>query len=218
MLKNFPPNFPWYKKLGAHITYHFSKIILFPRKNLLSKADIQAARKIIAPWDIILCGNYRETSALFIPGLVTHTIAYIDKGRCVHSSAHGVRYLSLRKVLRIYDSLLILQPFWKEPSQKLGYLESIIAKLGAPYDFYFGLGEREYFCSWLINSSLLEAWYETGLHTVRPVDNFFDEVTDDILRAHRALKPEDFIRGNFKAVFYSHNISCTDGKFELIKD
>ncbi|MBP9812106.1 hypothetical protein KBC86_01880, partial [Candidatus Gracilibacteria bacterium] len=152
------------------------------------------------------------------PGLVTHTIAYIGKGRCIHAGAHGVKYISLGKILRIYDSLVIIRPSFRDSNQKSSYLESIIAKLGAPYDFYFGIGEREYFCSGLVNSSLLDAGYETGLHTVRPMGNLFDEITDSVLRAHRALKPEDFLQGNFKTVFYSHNIKNINGKFELIED
>lgn len=40
-VRNFPPGYPWYRRLGANITYYCSQIPLWPRRNNLSRTDVR---------------------------------------------------------------------------------------------------------------------------------------------------------------------------------
>jgi hypothetical protein len=87
IVENFPASYPWYKKWGSNITYHLSRIPFFPRKNKLIGTDIRNVKKIIQNGDILLVGNFQHISGVIIPGIVTHAIGYIGKGRCIHAFA-----------------------------------------------------------------------------------------------------------------------------------
>lgn len=132
---NFPSDYPWYRRWGSNITYFCSQIPFAPRKNLLTRKDLRTIQRCIAPGDILLVGNFQHASALFIEGIATHTIAYMGKGRCIHAFAHGVSYTPLRKVLRTYDTVLLIRPY-KFSGQDI-YFTFLREKIGKPYDFYF---------------------------------------------------------------------------------
>ena len=126
-VENLPVSYPWYKRIGSNITYYASQIPLAPRKNLLSRRDIRDLKSNIQDGDVILGGNFQHMSGVFIDGIVTHAMAYIGKGRCIHAFAHGVSYISLRKILRTYDTLIILRPHWHNASQ-ITLFKKIITK------------------------------------------------------------------------------------------
>lgn len=224
-IRTFPNWYPWYKKLGAHITYYFSQIPLWRRKNLLTWKDISSVWKMIRHGDILLVWNFQHSSAFFIDGIVTHAIAYIWKWRCIHAYAHWVAYIWLRKVLRQYDSCIVVRPYWKNDNQKYNFHTHLIEKIGKPYDFFFGIADEQvtYFCTRLINDSLIESHYHTGLESVRKEGNILDQVLDKTYRAHRVLTPEQMLKGNFQVIITSKNIiqdinwyRLRDGKLNTI--
>jgi hypothetical protein len=219
MVSNFPEWYPWYKKLGSNITFLVSHIPIWPRRNTLSRSDIKTIKHIIESWDIILGGSYHEVSWIFIDGIVTHAIAYIDRWRCVHAFAHGVGSIGLKRICRTYDSIIILRPYWRSSEQKSEYLKTIISNIGKPYDFFFGLGNNtgeSYFCTELINDSFRKTHYDTLLESIKPSIDELDKMLDETFRAHRALSPEEMIYGNFEVIFYSENIKINkDGKYVL---
>lgn len=217
---NFPPWFPWYKKLGGNITYWLSQIPLWRRKNNLTRTDIKQIWNQIQTWDILLVGNFIHISGLFIDWVVTHALSYTGKWRCIHAFAHGVSYIGLQKVIRHYDTAIILRPYWKW-NEAMTFRNSLIQKLWTPYDFYFWLDEKEndaYFCSQLINDSLQEIGYKTHLASIRNTENILDEVLDKTFRGHRILLPDTMIYGNFEIIFHSHNIQKEGGKYVLTKN
>lgn len=225
-IKNFPSGYPWYKRLGSNITYLVSQIPLSKRGNKLSSYDITTIWQKIRTGDILLVWNFHHASGIFIDGIVTHAIAYVGKGRCIHAFAHGVSYIWLRKVCRMYDTLVILRPRWQSEEQLQKYRNNLIAKIGQPYDFFFGLEEKTedvYFCTRLINESLLSSGYSSWLDSIRNPENILDITLDETFRAHRALLPEDMLYGNFDVTFYSHNITkewekyiLPEGKIEFL--
>lgn len=217
-IKNFPPRYPWYKRLGSNITYWLSQIPLWKRRNNLSRLDIRDIWSTIRTGDVILVGGFRHISWLFIEGIVTHALSYTGRGRCVHAFAHGVSYTGLRKVCRMYDTVIILRPRWQSEEQLQKYRNNLIAKIGQPYDFFFWLeekGERIYFCTRLVNDSLQESWYNSWLESVKKANDIIDETLDDAFRAHRILMPEEMIYGNFDVVLTSHNITTEWEKYIL---
>jgi cell wall-associated NlpC family hydrolase len=124
---NLPSVYPWHKRVGSNITYYFSQIPLMPRKNLLSRRDIRDIRSRIQDGDVILGGNFQHMSGVFIDGIVTHAMSYLGKGKCIHAFAHGVSYVSLRKIIRTYDTIIILRPYWHNRNQ-IGLFQRNIEK------------------------------------------------------------------------------------------
>ena len=209
-VENLPVSYPWYKRIGSNITYYASQIPLAPRKNLLSRRDIRDLKSNIQDGDVILGGNFQHMSGVLIDGIVTHAMAYIGKGRCIHAFAHGVSYISLRKILRTYDTLIILRPHWHNASQITLFKKIITKHIWKPYDFFFWVDAEyveSYFCTKLVNDALILSGYNTRLLSIRGGSNFVDTVLDNTFRAHRVLKPEEMIHGNFEIVYYSHNIA-----------
>ncbi len=217
---NFPPGYAWYKKLGANITYRFSNLPLSFRKNNLSREDIRVMRSILEYGDIILWGDFCQASQFFIDWVVTHAMAYLWKGKWIHSHAHGVSFFKRRMIFRTYDTILILRPRWTSDIQVSTYKEALFSKLGKPYDFFFWLKESEeeaYFCTELINNSLKEVGYDTWLVSIKDPQDLVDETLDSVFRAHRLLTPDEMIYGNFEVVFHSHNIILENGKYRLVE-
>lgn len=217
---NFPPWYPWYKKIWSNITYWFSQIPLSSRKNNLTKSDIKNIQKSLKTGDIILGGNFREASQVLIGWIVTHAIAYIGKRKCIHVGAHGVSFISLKKISRTYDTVFILRPYWDSGRQVERYREIFISKLGKPYDFFFWAKEdheQAYFCTQLINDSIREAWYDTLLDSIQDPKDAIDVVFDKTFQAHRVLRPEGMIYGRFETVFHSHNIKRENERYILIQ-
>lgn len=213
---NFPSDYPWYRRWGSNITYFCSQIPFVPRKNLLTRRDIRSMQKYIAPWDILLVGNFQHASALFIEGIATHAIAYMGKGRCIHAFAHGVSYIPLRKVLRTYDTAILIRPYNFSGQDR--YFAFLREKIGKPYDFYFWVEDTEeekFFCTRLINDALLFAGYPTGLQSIAESRNPIDKILDPTFRAQRALRPDKFLDGHFSVVYHSQNIVYKDGKYLL---
>jgi hypothetical protein len=212
IVANFPTNYPWYKKWWSNITYWVGQIPWFPRHNSLSRSDIRRIKSLIRAWDVILVWNFQHASALFIAWVVTHAIAYLWKWRCIHAFAHGVSYISLRKIVRTYDSVILLRPRRNDFYRK--YFLWLIDKIGKPYDFFFWIddtNEEKFFCTKLINDVMTASGYNTWLQSIRFPDNVVDTLLDTTFCAHRVLTPEQMIGGNFSVVFHSENISYSKG-------
>lgn len=218
-IENLPVSYPWYKRLGSNITYYFSQIPLRPRANLLTRRDMRDIREKIQEWDVLLAGNFQHMSGVFIHGIVTHAISYLGKGRCIHAFAHGVAYISLRRILRTYDTIIILRPYWHNQAQVKSFREHIERHIWKPYDFFFGVDAEyieSYFCTKLVNDALIESGYDTWLHSVRDTENIIDMALDKTFRAHRVLKPEEMIHWRFETVFFSHNIRKIWEEYDLV--
>lgn len=220
-ITNFPQRYPLYKRIGGNITYFLSQIPIGKRKNLLSWKDIRQIRKIATEWDILLWGSFSHVSGIFIEWSVTHAMAYIGKGRAIHAFAQGVSFISLKKILRTYDSIIILRPYWKNDMQKQEFRALLEKEVGKPYDFYFWLEDSEdiaYFCTRLINDLLIRIGYETRIDSIHWPKNIIDKILDPVFRAHRVLKPQEMLLGNFEVVFYSHNIEKVNNSLELTEE
>jgi hypothetical protein len=219
-IHNFPKDYIWYKKIWSNITYYLSQISFLSRKNLLTNNDIRHIKKNIQNGDILLGWNFQHVSWLVIEWIVTHAMGYIGKWKCIHAYAHGVWLIWLRKILRTYDTLILIRPFWDSEKQKLEYRKFLISKLWIPYDYFFWLeenGEEKYFCTKLINDALISVWYNSNLESVRQINNSIDEILDTSFRIHRILKPQDMIYWNFQKIFFSENIQENKNTYSLIK-
>lgn len=213
-VENFPPWYPWYRRLWANITYWLSLVSLWKRGNMLTKSDIHLLWSAIKTWDIILVWNFQHASGFLIEWVVTHALAYVWKWRCIHAFAHGVNYIWLKKVTRIYDTYILIRPYYQHEGANIFHKE-LVSHIGKPYDFFFGADKEHetYFCTRLVNDALLASWYNTNLKSIKEGINFIDQALDRSYAAHRVLKPNDMIYGNFEIVLYSHNLILENGKY-----
>jgi hypothetical protein len=218
VIRNFPKNFPLYKKIIYNIIYFLTGIIYHPRKNLLSKKDLFKSRLKLKKGDIVLVGNLKETSSLVIGGLFTHSAIYIGHKAFINAVADGVKYMSLHHVFSEYDTLAILRlPKHIENRRKIIHDTIKFAKkqIGKPYDFDFSKGEEKFFCTELVNSAFHHAGYKTGVATFGRFSGVSGKIEKSISSARKALRPDQFIKGNFIVVFISHNLEWKEKKLVM---
>ncbi|MFH0701259.1 MAG: YiiX/YebB-like N1pC/P60 family cysteine hydrolase [Candidatus Woesearchaeota archaeon] len=209
LITNFPRRYPTYKKIFANIVYFISGIVIHKRRNLLSHKDLLKARMLLRKGDILLVGNLRELSHLFITGPLTHALIYIGGRKFVHAIADGVQYTTLHHLFTEYDTMIILRLPKSVPFRKKKIMAAIKhaeEQIGKPYDFDFTSDKNKFFCTELVNSAYTHAGHDTGLHTMEQFRTFKEKIEKVVISAIKALHPEKFIEGNFDIIFMSHNI------------
>ena len=206
---NFPDGYPFYKKVIANFLFFITGIIIHPRKNLLNHNDLIKARFLLKKGDVILVGNLREVSALFIKGPVTHSTLYVGNKRFIQAVGDGVEYCSLHHIFTEYDTLTILRmPKGVKKRKKIikDTIRFAEKQIGKPYDFDFSGDSKKFFCTELVNSAYQHAGYKTGLKTIGKFKTVIEKIERIVITAHKALHPEDFIKGNYDIIFTSHNL------------
>jgi cell wall-associated NlpC family hydrolase len=208
-ISNFPLNYPFYKKIIANFIYFISGIVIHQRKNLLNKKDLVRARVILRRGDILLVGNLRELSHLFITGPLTHAIIYAGNRKFIHAIADGVQYTDFHHIFTEYDTLVILRLPSGRSYRKYkinAAIKHVEAQVGKPYDFDFTNDKNKFFCTELVNHAYQHAGHDTGLKSMGRFRTIEEKIEKLVITATKALHPEKFIEGNFDIVFTSHNL------------
>ena len=203
IIRNFPKNYPFWKKILANIAFFVFGTIIHNRKNLLNKKDIRRAKKLLKPGDIILVGGLRRLSSLVIKGPVTHSMIYLGNNRIIHAIADGVETDHLYEIFCEYDTMIILRSvenqlnpksYRKKIKKILAYAKS---QIGKPYDFEFKLSKKEFYCTELIYFAFKKGHLDSGLQ---------------IARKEMPLHPLKFVNNHFQIIFLSHNLKLLNGK------
>lgn len=203
IIRNFPKNYPFWKKILANLTFFVFGTIIHQRKNLLNKSDIRKAKKALRPGDIILVGGLRRLTSLIIRGPVTHSLIYLGNNRVIHAIADGVETDHLYEVFCEYDTMTILRSidnrlnpktYRKKIQTTLDYAK---AQLGKPYDFEFSSGKKGFYCTELLYCSFKKGNIETGL---------------EMKKKKLPIHPMEFINNNFHIIFLSHNLKLINGQ------
>ena len=201
IIRNFPHDYPLYKRMWANILFFFGRIIIHKRKNLLNTRDIKRAPVLLKKGDIVLLGNLHRLSSIFIGSPVTHSALYLGRREFLHSIVDGVTTSSLHDILTEYDTLVILRSKYalkKSMRQAISYARSHI---GEPFDFEFEDDDKKLYCSELINKSFCDAEIPTG-----------------IARNKKRIHPKEFLNNHFVTVFMSHNLAIKDSKLILTEE
>jgi len=211
IIHNFPEGYPWYKKVFGNILYMLAGIIIHPRESLLTHADVVKVRFALCKGDIVLVGNFRESSTVVLRGPITHSLLYVGNKKFIHAVGDGVTYLSLHQVVTHYDSLAIVR-LPKKIKRQRKIIKSVInyakEQVGKPYDYEFKKGEDAFFCSELVNAAYTHAGYDTGLKLFSSPSR--------VKQLRTATRPEKLANDcNFDVVFVSHNLKF-DGKLKLM--
>ena len=220
IIYNFPPKYPFYKKIIVNMVYLFTAIMVHPRKNLLKKSDIVRINFLIKRGDIILLGNLRTIYGLILNKPVTHSAIYVGGSKCIHATVDGVGFVSLVDVLLEYDTFAILRVRGhKKKRRKIAKKAINFAKsqLGQPYDYEFTAGVGKYFCSKLVNDSFLASGYNTGLQSTGS-DESNSSIIGELERMKTCLEPDQMVHGNFRIPFLSHNLAMKEGDLSFQTD
>jgi hypothetical protein len=210
IIRNFPKNYPWYKKLLCNIIFFFTQIIIHPRKNLLTYWDLVKARLVLQRGDIVLMGNFRKLFGAELHEPVSHSSIYVGRRRLIHAVGDGVRHFSSHLLFTHADTLVILRIPSNVPHRRhtinkaVEYAES---QFGKPYDYEFKKGPACFFCSELVNESFKHAGHKTRISSVKKPRKLIKKIEEMFLpHAVDALHPKDFVKGRFDVVFLSHNL------------
>jgi hypothetical protein len=194
-IKNFPKNYPWYRKFYANLLFFFGGIIIHPRNNWLTKADLRGAYKVLKKGDVVLVGGLRELSKIFIDDIFTHVMIYVGGRRFVNSVGDGVEIDSLHAVFCQYDDMVVLRH--KDFARKNGdkkrkaFVKAGLAQVGRPYDFEFAGKKESFYCVQFVN-------YAASCAGIKILQ--FDNPKTHI------LYPRNVLNKYFDVVFVSHNL------------
>ncbi|MFH1275949.1 MAG: YiiX/YebB-like N1pC/P60 family cysteine hydrolase [Candidatus Woesearchaeota archaeon] len=217
LIENFPKGYSWYKKIFSNIGFFFSRIIITPRKNKLTKKDLFKANLLLRKGDIILCGEHETVFSHIIGDTVNHTVIYVGKRRFVEAIGKGVCYVSFYKLFTLYHHLVILRSIKGTKRKIIRKIVKIAKqKVGLPYNYDFKKGDH-YFCSELANEVYKEAGYKTGLQSISPGRTPKRKLQSMVTNAANALRPVRIIEGNFRVIFLSHELKLKGKKLVLKK-
>lgn len=194
------------------------KIKYHKRTNLLSKKDIFKIWLKIRKGDIILVGNLKEEIDILIPGPLTHSAIYLGHTRVISATWPCVKTSSLRSFLRRYDTFVILR-LPKDIPHKHRIIKQVIKfaklQLGKPYESFGQAKKEHFFCTELVNDAYHHAGYKTGLRSIRQFTTTADKIEKNITHVRHWLTPIEFIKGNFRIIFLSHNLFVEKKEFKL---
>lgn len=216
LVKNFPDNYPGYKKIIANIECAFSNLVFSIRKSLLNNKDKKKVLRKLKRGDIVLVGDLKRGFSLVVKGqLFTHTSVYIGDKKVVWATGKGVETANINEVFRFYDTLAILR-IPKKVRNRKNIISKVVhflgKQVGKPFNFEFNKRKNTYFCSQLINEAYKKAGYNTGLVSIH-------KPTKRIKGINRILHAYDFFqKGNFEVIFLSHNLKQKRGQIKLIDE
>jgi hypothetical protein len=220
VVKNFSPGYPAIKRMWANFCYMFFGIILFPRKNLLTKKDFSLFRSNIRKGDVLLVGNLQSLFSKTLKDPITHSALVVDPRTVIHATcANGVEKKPFKEMLATYDTMVLMRiPCCKGRSSYISKAVSYAEKsLGKPYNFSFQVTDDSVYCSALVNDALLAGGYDTGLKTSKG-RYVIPGVKGPLSAILSMIKPGDFVRGNLSVVCTSHNIAVKNEKILFTED
>lgn len=199
------------KNIFKKILIGFFSIKLTFRSNQLKRSDYVKAKKIIEKGDLILVGDFKSISGLFIGNLFTHSLLYIGKGKCIHAGPKGVQKMLFKDIFKRYDTFSILRPNIEKDREKVIAKTIRFAKrqLGQPYDIFLEGMNYGYFCTNLINCSFGHAGFDTG---VGSKDIFNKKPRPVFWRIKNTVRADYFLRANFLKIFASQSLYVSGRK------
>lgn len=205
IIRNFPKNYPYWKKVLANIVFFIIGTIIHHRKNLLNKKDIRLAKSLLKKGDIILVGGLRRLFSVVLREPVTHSMIYLGHNRVIQAVIDGVEIDHLYEIFCEYDTMIILREIEHRLNPQIYHkkIEKIIeytkSKIGKPYDFEFKTSKKRFYCTELLYFAFQKAHLDTGLQ---------------LLRKKAPLHPLKFINNHFDIIFLSHNLKLVNGEIE----
>jgi len=187
----------------AHLLARAGEVRLYEVEGLNEK-DIEIAKEILKPGDVVLVGTIGTMSHEQIGGPVTHAMFYLQEGVFLHSARDGVEKINQDVVFKKYQTMAILRP--KEDYNAEDLTSFALSQQGKPYDTRFEMDDDDaFYCTELVARSLEEAGQKINLPPVEPIG---------ILRID-GIHPKHFLESDLEIKFMSHNLNKNkEGKVE----
>lgn len=205
------------KKIFSQVALGFFNLKITIRSNNLKYKDYLRSRKLITKGDIVLVGDFKPLSGLFMGKYFTHSLLYIGAGKCIHAGpSSGVRKILFRKIFKKYDTCMILRPNIVNNHDKVvdDAIDFAQRQLGKPFDFFLEANEDSYFCTNLINCSFSSAGFDTGIQSNKEVKKGIVNIFGRIKKVARA---DHFMKANFSKVFVSEDLENNKLMFSFKK-
>jgi hypothetical protein len=124
----------------------------FSHKEVTSK-DFAELLDLCAPGDIVLTHTKGELTNLLIPGFWKHAaMVSTDKDLVIEAVGQGVKRTCWFDFLRTKDYLVLVRPD-RTPQKRFDAARQAETLLGLGYDYEFESGDKEFYCSELVNVS-----------------------------------------------------------------
>lgn len=190
----------WLETLYANLVYQIGLIPITVRKAQLTHREYVESAPLLRRGDIVLVGQSRYVSALFIRGVFTHSLIYIGDGECIEARGRGVHLVSYESLFSHYDRLAILRVDGLTEEQANGVVDFALEHIGDPYDFWLDYTDRRaWFCTELICAALVAQ----GVTLPVCVGNRFSPP-----------HPSSFYHGGAAAVYTSDRVETTDHRIQ----
>ncbi len=202
IIGNYPKeaNLLWKTKLN--IAFNVGIMKLFRRQHYLKKRDYKNSQHLLKKGDVVLVGSGRFLGAVFIPGIATHALLYIGKGKLVHAVMDGVQTTTYKSLFKQYDILTILRPRHTSAEVISSAVSYAKEQVGKPYDINFDIKDTEtFYCSELVH----KAYQSTSADIGTPESYGKTILMPDIT-------PRDFLNMNMDLIFHSESLCEEDGK------
>ena len=141
--------------------------------------SINSMLGVLRAGDVLVSFSFGELTNLFIEGKYKHAAMYVGNGKVVEAVGQGVHALDFEEFCASKDKIAILRSvFCTQETCKIAAM-NVVSQIGKPYDYYFELSEKSFYCAELITWAYFNATIglspftkrETmGVQTVLPID------------------------------------------------
>jgi len=201
IIRNFPKHYSVWMRIYANVINILGKAKVVPIFNQLTKSDKKKFKKALRPGDLVLVGGLRDLSSLFVQGAVTHGLIYVGKNTFYHSYAHGVEKTSMKKVLKMSDTIIVSRHPGMNAKRLKSMKKFLKEQVGTPYNFNFEPDEGSYICSELLKESFKTCDLDVKL---RPMQSY---------TFYSVVHPLDFaLSDSLDVKFMSQNLRIEDGR------
>ncbi len=202
LITNAHSQLGWLEFTVVNLLYQIGVTRWNPRKNYLTQTEYNQVSTQVQLGDIVLVGQYRRLSSLFIRGVFTHSLVYVGDGTCVHAYAKGVEKIKFIDLFSEYDTMAIVRVPGLNTIQQEVITTFLERRLGEPYDFWFEAKDPQaWFCSELTCAAFIAA-----------------DIRLDACAALAALpSPNNLYHGALEVVFTSSRVVESDKQLTLKK-
>jgi uncharacterized protein YycO len=210
IVKNFPNEYPLSKKVLANTMFYVGDRTIHKRKPFLTQNEYEGAKKVLKKADIVLVGNLRRASSIFIGGPITHSLIYAGNEDFVHAKAEGVQPITLTELIEQYDNLMVLRSYSRSDEKLKNAVKYAKKQMGKPYDFEFTYGDDKFYCTKLVFASYREAQIKLKIRN----NSGSRELFSDLLK-REPLHPLDFMKANVRTVYKSPNLVIENNEVSM---
>lgn len=166
-------------QIALPLTKILNKLHISPSARCIKRDDVEAAKTVLIPGDMIVTLTNGQLSNQLIPGDWKHCAMYVGSDFVVEAVSSGVVKTDLYDFLMSKDSYAIVRPYISCVQM---YVASVKVEsfIGKKYDFFFEASNEAFYCAELMAAAYLFAAPEfrfekrkiMGIDTIMPSDYY----------------------------------------------